>query len=305
MIAFAVEVMGGTVRGCGVGCSAGRRGESSTARPSPVTVTRTSLDGRAGPGLHTSVGTAGSWDGPPRCSCDGASLMGIGHHVELRLVPQLRQHLVHRGGPGLLACTPLLKLVHQASKLLRGGGTGRRPHPGGGSSRALRQRSRIFKNPVQKTEHHRDQGKQRLERIPRRRPTVGVDRLGGVPRGRRSSAFRPRTRRRLPGDGRHRPQPVERDAQNAAAANGCRDVALLAGPVGVMLVRHQMLGQLCRVVDGGSHQTVSPQPLDDADTSTCRCGRNRSSAATGEHQCAAQEQGIRQLIDGSGHVAEG
>ena len=31
-----------------------------------------------------------------------------------------------------------------------------------------------------------------------------------------------------------------------------------------MLVRHQMLGQLCRVVDGGSHQTVSPQPLDDA-----------------------------------------
>ena len=49
----------------------------------------------------------------------------------------------------------------------------------------------------------------------------------------------------------------------AAAANGCRDVALLAGPVGVMLVRHQMLGQLCRVVDGGSHQTVSPQPLDE------------------------------------------
>ncbi len=28
-----------------------------------------------------------------------ASRMGIGHHVELRLVPQLRQHLVHRGGP--------------------------------------------------------------------------------------------------------------------------------------------------------------------------------------------------------------
>ena len=49
----------------------GRRGESSAARPSPVAGTRTSLDGRAGPGLHTSVGTAGSWDGPPRCSCDG------------------------------------------------------------------------------------------------------------------------------------------------------------------------------------------------------------------------------------------
>ena len=37
-----------------------------------------------------------------------------------------------------------------------------------------------LQEPVQKSEHHRDQGKQRLERIPRRRPTVGVDRLGGV-----------------------------------------------------------------------------------------------------------------------------
>src|SRR5271166_5910096 len=77
-----------------------------------------------------------------------ASLMGIGHHVELRLVPQLRQHLVHRGGPGL-RCTPLLKLVHQASKLLRSGGTVDVPHPAVQFA-ALRQRSRIFKNPCRK-----------------------------------------------------------------------------------------------------------------------------------------------------------
>ena len=56
----------------------------------------------------------------------------------------------------------------------------------------------------------------------------------------------------------------QRDAQNAAASNGCRDVALLDSSVGVMLVRRQMLGQLCRVVDGGSRQTVSPQSLDEA-----------------------------------------
>ena len=56
----------------------------------------------------------------------------------------------------------------------------------------------------------------------------------------------------------------QRDAQNAAAANGCRHVALLACPVGVMLVPPPDARQLCRVVDGGSHQTVSPQPLDDA-----------------------------------------
>ena len=31
-----------------------------------------------------------------------------------------------------------------------------------------------------------------------------------------------------------------------------------------MLVRRQMRGQLGRVVDGGSHHTVSPQPLDEA-----------------------------------------
>ena len=34
----------------------------------------------------------------------------------------------------------------------------------------------------------------------------------------------------------------QRDAQNAAAADSCGDVALLAGPVGVMFVRHQMRG---------------------------------------------------------------
>ena len=94
----------------------------------------------------------------------------------------------------------------------------------------------------------------------------------------------------------------QRDAQNAAAANGCRDVALLAGPVGVMLVRHQMLGQLCRVADGGSHQTVSPQPLDDAipvHVAVAETDRQQPRGNT----MRRQEQGIRQLIDGSGHVA--
>ena len=157
-----------------VGCSEGRRGESSTARPSPVTVTRTSLDGRAGPGSHTSVGTAGSWT-VHRVARAMASLMGIGHHVELRLVPQLRQHLVHRGGPGL-RCTPLLKLCSSGVKLLRSGGTVDVPHPAvqfAGLAAAVAN----LQEPVQKT-HHRDQGKQRLERIPRLRPTVCVDRLG-------------------------------------------------------------------------------------------------------------------------------
>jgi hypothetical protein len=46
-----------------------------------------------------------------------AARMGIGRHVGLRLVPQLRQHLAHRGGPGLRG-TPPLKFVHQAPKLV-------------------------------------------------------------------------------------------------------------------------------------------------------------------------------------------
>ena len=53
------------------------------------------------------------------------------------------------------------------------------------------------------------------------------------------------------------------EAQNAAAANGRRDVALLAGPVGVMLVRYQMLEQICRVADGISHQNVKKKKLDE------------------------------------------
>ncbi len=188
-----------------------------------------------------------------------ASLMGIGHHVELRLVPQFRLHLVHRRGPGL-RCTPLLKLVHQASKLLRSDGTVHVPHRAvqfAGLAAAVAN----FQEPVQKTEHHRDQGKQRLEHIPRRRPTVGVDRLGGVCAFDVACLGCEHTVGFLEmssiGPGR---QP---DAQNAALADGCRDVALLAGPVGVMLVRRQMRGQLGRVMDGGSHQTVSPQPLDE------------------------------------------
>ena len=57
-----------------------------------------------------------------------ASRMGVGHRVGLRFVPQFRQHLAHRGGTGWRD-TPLLKLVHQASKLLRSGGTVDVPHP--------------------------------------------------------------------------------------------------------------------------------------------------------------------------------
>ncbi len=94
----------------------------------------------------------------------------------------------------------------------------------------------------------------------------------------------------------------QRDAQNAATADGCRDVALLAGPVGVMLIRHQMLGQLCRVADGGSHQTVSPQPLDDAIPVHVAVAETDLQQPRG-NTMRRQEQGIRQLIDGSGHVA--
>ena len=93
------------------------------------------------------------------------------------------------------------------------------------------------------------------------------------------------------------------DAQNAALADGCRDVALLAGPVGVMLVRRQMRGQLGRVVDGRSHQTVSPQPLDEAIPEHVVVAEAERQQPEGNTMCR-QEQGIRQLIDGSGHVAE-
>ena len=95
----------------------------------------------------------------------------------------------------------------------------------------------------------------------------------------------------------------QRDAQNAAATIGCRDVALLTGPVGVMLVRHQMLGQLCRVADGGSHQTVSPQPLEKAipdHVVVAEAERQQPWANT----MRRHQQRVGQLIDSSCHVAE-
>ena len=80
-----------------------------------------------------------------------------------------------------------------------------------------------------RVEHHRDRGEQSLERIPRRRPAVGVDRLGGV-LGRDVSRL----------GGEHAvgvPEMIvirrgrQRDAQQAAPAAGGGDVALLAGPM--------------------------------------------------------------------------
>ena len=70
-----------------------------------------------------------------------------------------------------------------------------------------------------------------------------------------------------------------------------------------MLVRHQMRGQLGRVVDGGSHQTVSPQPLDDAIPVHVAVAETDCQQPRG-NTMRRQEQGIRELIDGSGHVAE-
>ena len=87
MIAFAVESIGGTVVGAGL-VAPGRRGESSTARPSPVTVSDGLMAVQTPVCIHQSAqpvhGTV------HRVARAMASLMGIGHHVELRLVPQLR-----------------------------------------------------------------------------------------------------------------------------------------------------------------------------------------------------------------------
>ena len=136
---------------------------------------------------------------------------------------------------------------------------GNRPTPGGAVPQALRERSRIFKNPCRKQSTTVIRGKQRLERIPRRRPTVGVDRLGPYS-GSMSRAFGREYAAGF-GDGCHRPRPSAH-AENAAAANGCRDVALLAGPVGVMLVRHQMLNVEAFLEPHWSADCPNPQRVD-------------------------------------------
>ncbi len=146
MIAFAVESMGGTVVGAGLVAPRGE-GESSTARPSPVTVTRTSLDGRAGPGLHTLVGTAGSWDGPPRCSCDG---------IPDANRPPRRIPSCSTASSASRAPRRSRFALHTTAETRSSGVEtppqwrhGRRPTPGGAVRRPA-QRSRIFKNPCRK-----------------------------------------------------------------------------------------------------------------------------------------------------------
>ena len=93
---------------------------------------------------------------------------------------------------------------------------------------------------------------------------------------------------------------ASRHAQDAAAADGCGDVALLAGPVGVMLIRRQVRRQ-----PAGS-RTVVPARLfcpsrSTTRSSTSRRGRSRASAATGGHM-RRQQQRVSQRIDGPGHV---
>ena len=146
-----------------------------------------------------------------------ASLMGIGHHVDFRLVPQLRQHLVHRGGPGL-RCTPLLKLIHQASKLLRGGGAVNVPHPAvqfAGLAAAVPN----LQDPCRKQSTTVIRGNNvwnafRVDAQPSVLTVWGRSRLS-VPRFGREHAVG-FLEMDVIGSGR------QRDAQNAAAANGCR-----------------------------------------------------------------------------------
>ena len=189
MIAFAVESMGGTVVGAGL-VARGARAKSSTARPSPVTGPRTSLDGRGQAPVwrHQSAG-AGSWDAR-RVARAMASLMGIGHHVEIRLVPQLRQHL----------CTEAVQVASHSTAETRSSGVetppqwrhGDVPHPAvqvAGPAAAVVN----LQDPCRKESTDRDQGKQRLQRFRVDAEPVGVDRLGRT-RGRcpASAAYTPR-----------------------------------------------------------------------------------------------------------------
>ena len=69
-----------------------------------------------------------------------------------------------------------------------------------------------------------------------------------------------------------------------------------------MLVGRQMLGQPGRVADGGSHQTVSPQPLDQAIPGHLAVAEANLEQPRWD-TVRGQEQGIRQFLDGAGHVA--
>jgi len=217
--------------------------------------------------------------------------------------PQLRsRELTHendaypRPGPH---GTPSLKLAHQASGLLRGGGPVDVPHPAM-ELVGLAATVADLEEPVQEAEHHRDGGEQRGEGIPRRRPAVDVDRLGDVAGADVACLGRE--------DAVSLAEVVvigvrgQGDAQDAAATGGRGEVALPAGTVGVMLIGRQVRRQPGRVADGRADQAAPTQPLDQA-VPLHLAMTEADLQQPGGDAMRRQEQGIGQLIDGAGHVS--
>jgi hypothetical protein len=69
------------------------------------------------------------------------------------------------------------------------------------------------------------------------------------------------------------------DAQDAAPADGHRNIALLVGPVGMTLVGRQVRRQSVRAADGRPEQAAAAPAARRRDASTSRCARSRWSAA--------------------------
>src|SRR4051812_19655442 len=100
MVALAVELMGGTVVGTGSVAPGSIGPKVPKQGPAPQPELRRALMAMHAPaGIHQAAHPVHRT--VHRVARAMAARMIISHHVRRRLVPQLRQHLVHRGGPSL------------------------------------------------------------------------------------------------------------------------------------------------------------------------------------------------------------
>ena len=91
------------------------------------------------------------------------------------------------------------------------------------------------------------------------------------------------------------------DSQDGVVADGHGDIALLAGPVDVMLVGGQVLGQPGRVAHGGPHQAGASQAFDES-VPVHLAVAEANLQKPGRDAVGGQQQGIGQFVGGAGHV---
>ena len=150
---------------------------------------------------------------------------------------------------------------------------------------------------VQNAENQRIAGKKLGEAHAGGRPAVGTDRHGGIVRcqrlrlgGELAVSLLKRNFIGRVGQGY---------SQDGVCPNGPGHEACLAGPIHMMF---EVLGQVSRIADGGTHQAILPQSLDEMMPEHLAVPETDHQELGGD-AVGRQKQGKGEFLDGAGHVS--